>query len=431
MKVAEAFAAFMRGRLPWLPSLLGRLPDHRRPDMCRYSAAHLCWQALLMFLCRSGSRNAFDQSRNSGALPAALGAACGSDAGAVTCGDNAARFLKRLAPEHLELVLLAVVARLFESRAFDGSRVPGGLYAVVLDGTVREKCRKGFEGGGKASGKARYRYVLQASVLLRGRAVPVMHEHVDVEDPVSEKEDCEINAAKRLLPRLKAAFPHMPFVILGDALYACRPVAAECRRHGWRFCLTFKEGRTPEVWREAVRLMGLEPGNRLSHRDRPASDPASRHSALRWIGDIDFSEKGGGPLAVTAVEEIETVAGEQTLYAWITDVPGLGAGNILGLIHATGRERHTIEDQFNVQKNNGFGLEHVFCADATAGKNYYALMQLAYLLWTLFYHGLLTRLHAWAGKTAQATLARLLLDGLRATGAADPGWRACQLRFVT
>jgi len=58
-------------------------------------------------------------------------------------------------------------------------------------------------------------------------------------------------------------------------------------------------------------------------------------------------------------------------------------------------------------------------------------MQLAYLLWTLFYHGLLTRLHAWAAKTAQATLARLLLEGLRVTGAADPGWKACQLRFVT
>ena len=58
-------------------------------------------------------------------------------------------------------------------------------------------------------------------------------------------------------------------------------------------------------------------------------------------------------------------------------------------------------------------------------------MQLAYLLWTLFCHGLLTRLHARATKTAQATLAQLLLKGLRATGAADPGWRACQIRFVT
>ena len=112
-------------------------------------------------------------------------------------------------------------------------------------------------------------------------------------------------------------------------------------------------------------------------------------------------------------------------------MPGLDARNILGLVHATGRKRHAIEDQFNVQKNNGFGLEHVFCADATAGKNYYTLMQLAHLLWTLFYHGLLKRLHAWAGRTAQATLARLLTEGLRIIGAADPGSRACQLRFVT
>jgi hypothetical protein len=399
--------------------------------MCRYSPAHICWEVLLTFLCRKGSRNAFDESRNSGGLPAALGSLCGQGADRVTCGDNAARFFKRLAPEHLEFILLAIVVRLFEARVFDGSRILGVWHAVVLDGSVREKCRKGFGDGGKASGGARYRYVLQASVLLHGRAIPLMHEHVDVADPVAEKEDCEINAAKRLLPRLKAAFPHMQFVILGDALYACRPLAAECRRHGWRFCFTFKEGRTPEVWREAIRLMGLSPENRLSHWDRPESDPASRHSALRWVRDIDFSEKGAGSLAVTAVEERETVGGEETLYAWITDVPGLNAGNILGLAHATGRKRHTIEDQFNVQKNNGFGLEHVFCADVTASKNYYTLMQIAYLLWTLFYHGLLARIHPWAAKAAQVNLADLLAEGLRLNGSTDPGWRVGQLRFVT
>ena len=36
VKVAEAFAAFLRGRLPWLPSLFARLPDFRRPDRYRY-----------------------------------------------------------------------------------------------------------------------------------------------------------------------------------------------------------------------------------------------------------------------------------------------------------------------------------------------------------------------------------------------------------
>lgn len=59
-----------------------------------------------------------------------------------------------------------------------------------------------------------------------------MQGHVDVDDPVSEKEDCEINAARRLLPRLKAAFPRMSFIVLGDSFYVCRPVAAVCSRLG-------------------------------------------------------------------------------------------------------------------------------------------------------------------------------------------------------
>lgn len=437
MKVAEAFVAFMRGKLPWLTPMFARLPDSRLQERCGYSVAHICWQTLMMFLCRSGSRNAFDQVRNSGGMPAAIGALCGEDADTVTGSDNTVLFLDGLATKHLEDILLATVSRLIDSRMFDDSRVMGGLYAVVLDGTLREKRRKrkkskdagNGENGEEEEDKLEYHYVLQASIILRGRALPLMHEHVDVRDPESEKEDCEINAAKRLLKRLKAAFPNMKFVILGDSLYACRPIAAECRRYGWRFCFTFKEGRTPEVWREAVRLMELTPENRLRHSDGPGPD--SRRSDLRWITDIDFSEKGDGSLVVTAVEETETVGEQETLYAWITDVPGLNDRNILGLIHATGRKRHTIEDQFNVQKNNGYGLEHVYCSYDTAGKNYYTLMQIAYLLWTLFYHGLLERIHAWARKTAQITLARLLGEGLRIIGASDPGWRVGQIRFVT
>jgi len=33
--------------------------------MCRYTAAHLWWHILAMFLSRKGSRNAFDEQRHS------------------------------------------------------------------------------------------------------------------------------------------------------------------------------------------------------------------------------------------------------------------------------------------------------------------------------------------------------------------------------
>ncbi len=72
------------------------------------------------------------------------------------------------------------------------------------------------------------------------------------------------------------------------------------------------------------------------------------------------------------------------------------------LTDATGRERHTIEDPFSTLKNNGIGMEHVFCAEATASKNLYSLMQIAFMLWTLFHHGLFRRICAWAGTWPQA-----------------------------
>ncbi len=84
------------------------------------------------------------------------------------------------------------------------------------------------------------------------------------------------------------------------------------------------------------------------------------------------------------------------------------------VVNSGGRERHRIEDTFNAQKNNGIGLEHVFCANATASKNYYTMMQVADILWTLTCHGGLRRLYDWARRATEQGLARAVWEGLRA-----------------
>ena len=419
--------------------MFGALPDTRRKESCRYSPAELVWSQLLMFLSRAGSRNQADAERNTGGLPAAVARLAGREPDdipadgerRVTCSDNAVIFLSKLDPAHIEQIQVELVRNLFESRTFDSSRVFGEYLRVVIDGSVREKCRKGCDDGGKSNGTGLYRYVLQASVLLLGHPIPIMQEHIDLVDPQTEKEDCEINAAKRLLPKLKKAFPRMKFIIIGDALYACRPIAAECVRLGWYFCFTFKQGRTPAVWDETMTLMDAAPENSLRYHDKPGTDPTRRDGRVRWVGHIDFSEKEDGSLMVTAIEQTETFMDSETRYAWITDVPGIRATNVIALVTATGRMRHPIEDQFNAEKNNGIGMEHVFCAKAVGSKNYYSLMQIAYMIWTLFYHGLLKRICAWARTWSQIAIARRLMEGLRLRGGADPGFEVGQLRFVT
>ena len=67
-------------------------------------------------------------------------------------------------------------------------------------------------------------------------------------DDEREKQDCEQRAFERLARRLKARFRGQNFCILGDALYACRPVADICEANGWGYVLAAKEARTPDAW---------------------------------------------------------------------------------------------------------------------------------------------------------------------------------------
>jgi len=59
-------------------------------------------------------------------------------------------------------------------------------------------------------------------------------------------------------------------------------------------------------------------------------------------------------------------------------------------------------------------LEHVFCANATASKNYYTLKPVAQILWILTCHGCRQRLYDWARRATEQGLARAGWEGLRA-----------------
>jgi len=82
------------------------------------------------------------------------------------------------------------------------------------------------------------------------------------------------------------------------------------------------------------------------------------------------------------------------------------------------------------RKNNGIGLGHVFRANHDASKNYYTIMQVAQIIWQLFYGGHLARLYEWARTAPQQSLARAVAEGLRANLFANVP-AIGQLRFVT
>ena len=407
----------VRAVFPRLNDWLNRLPDPRVQELCLYAAAHLWWQIIATFLSRKGSRNGYDEQRQEGAAAWNMGALCGQTAedprfaGAptVTCSDNAAHHASRVDSEQVARIPVLMFRDLLERRLFEGVRLFDHWYVLVVDGSVKEKCRQGFHEGGKSStGDARYRYVLQLSVIgPEGTLFPLMHEEMDVQNPQTEKEDCELKSFHRLSQRLKREFPRLPICLVADALYACQPIVVICQQFDWKYILTLKEGRQPTTWDETIRLLPLNQSNRL--RCRLGQDGKGGLQDFRWVEDVMLGEH-----QTNVILSGEITAQTATLYAYITNFSNLSPARVAVVVNRGGRERHLIEDTFNTQKNNGIGLEHVFCAQATASKNYYTMMQVAQILWIITCRGCLQRLYDWARRATEQGLARALWEGLRA-----------------
>ena len=89
------------------------------------------------------------------------------------------------------------------------------------------------------------------------------------------------------------------------------------------------------------------------------------------------------------------------------------------VVAAWGRRRWNVETGFRVEKRGGFGLEHTFCNDDTAGRNYHVLMQIAYALWQVFDTGVLSRLSEGCRKPSQEMWAKMLFVAILVLGLAS------------
>ncbi len=425
----------VRGAFPQLNDWLNGLPDPRLQQMCLYRASHLWWQIIATFLSRKGSRNGYDQERQSGEAAWNMGQLCGQPTDdprfdgqpTVTCSDNAARHARRVDPLRVAQIPVLMFRDLLERRTFDSVRLLDRWYLMVVDGSVKEKCREGFTQGGKSStGGARFRYVLQLSVVgPGGTLLPLMHEEMDIHNPETDKEDCELKSFARLSQRLKKEFTKLPICLVADSLYCCQAIVALCQLFDWKYILTLKEGRQPTTWDETLRLLPLSRTNRL--RLFLGQDGKGGQQDFRWIENVMLGQHQTNVLLQGEI----TAAPSATLYAYITNFSQLTPQRVTAIVNSGGRERHLIEDTFNTQKNNGIGLEHVFCAHATASKNYYTMMQVAQILWLVTCRGCLQRLYDWARRASELGLAQAVWEGLRTRRLPPdlPPWG--QLRFVS
>jgi len=293
--------------------------------------------------------------------------------------DTINNFLCRLAPEEIEKIRDCMIRELLRKRSLERYRFLDRYWCIAVDATGLfsfserhcEHCLK-KEYKNKKTGEIErtvyYHNVLEAKLIAGDMALSIATEFIENEDENVSKQDCELNAFKRLAPKLKAKYPGLPVCLLADSLYACEPVFQLCDDYKWKFLIRFKEGSIKSVAEEfnALKELGSE-----------------KAGNTEWVNGINYNER-----TLNAVEaEIRDERKDETRrHVFLTDI-GITERNS-GEIVSFGRSRWKIENEgFNNQKTTIGSIEHVSSRNYNAMKNHYLIAQIAEILRQLYVKG--------------------------------------------
>lgn len=401
-----------RSVLPELLTRLARIRDPRNPKTVTHTATALMLYGILAFVFQMASRREANRHMTMPMFRDNLRLLF-PEVEHLPHQDTLNRLLSVIEVDRIEETLLALVERFIRQKKFSRHLI-SHAYPVAIDGTqklVRDRCWDAqclerqvsyTEADGTVTTRPQYYvYVLEASLAFaNGMTIPLMSEFLSYAegDPERNKQDSELKAFTRLAARLKDRFPRLPVLVLLDGLYANGPVMEVCRRYRWQFMIVLQNASLPSVWEEVAGLKTLQPHHRL---ERTWGD---RHQHFWWVNDIEYwygeHERKQQPVHVVICKErweavdpaTAEVVVKRSTHAWLSSAP-LSRENVHERCNLGARHRWGIENNFLVEKRQGYEYEHCFSQNWNAMKGYHFLMRLGHLINILVSHtGRLARL---------------------------------------
>ncbi|MBN1601582.1 MAG: hypothetical protein JW915_08240, partial [Chitinispirillaceae bacterium] len=163
--------------------------------------------------------------------------------------------------------------------------------------------------------------------------------------------------------------------LLLDSLYAAQCVMDICKEYGWVYIICFKEGSIPSVYDEFEKLLPLQAENYCSWETKTVKQQ------IHWTTDIDYHKHNLH--LVHCADHYKTAKetnDEYKKFLYITNVKPTKI-TVRSIANGAGRQRWKIENQgFNMQKNDGYNLEHVYSENENAAKCLYECLQIAHTI---------------------------------------------------
>jgi len=338
-----------------LYALLGesfaKIPDHRQPQP-PIALRDALLSAFALFSLKDPSLLAFDHRRNDANLKALFGM------GEIPSDTQMREILDPLDPEHLRPSFNDVFRMLQRGKALEPFAFYNGGYLLSLDGTGYFSSQKircpSCQVKEHQNGTVTYEHQMLAAVIVHPdlkEVIPLAPEPIQKQDG-SNKNDCERNAARRLLAKIRREHSRLKLIAVEDGLASNGPHVRDLIEYDMHFILGVKPGDHAFLFAqvEAARLEGRSPT--LTRKEGNIIREVS------WVWDVPLNETNQDlRVNFLAYREYDAEGKCRKKFSWITDLH-ITHRNAWLFVRG-GRARWRIENEtFNTLKNQGYHYEH-------------------------------------------------------------------------
>jgi hypothetical protein len=336
-----------------------QIPDHRPEPTIPLPDALL--SAFALFSLKDSSLLAFDARRKEGNLQRLYGIGT-TEAARVPCDTQMRTILDPVDPEQLRPAFSAVFRALQRGKALEQLVFHEGCYLLALDGTgyfssPSVHCDSCLRKVNKHTGEVTYSHQMLGAVLVHPdhkEVIPLAPEPIIKQDGAS-KNDCERNAAKRLLRKIRQEHPRLGFIVIEDGLASNAPHIRELQALNMHFILGVKPGDHAFLFEQLIAAYDEDRVTTLT-----IDQPDGGRIEVSYTHGLPLNESNPD-LLVNFLQciEIDAEGNVRKTFSWVTDLT-ITDDNALHLTRG-GRARWKIENEtFNTLKNQGYQFEHNF-----------------------------------------------------------------------
>lgn len=354
--------------------------DHRSGKVT-HTLADTFMAGFAMFSLKDPSLLAFDERRNKG--PHNLMTIYGM--GSIPCDTSMREILDGVDPNDLRPLFKAAFRQLQRGKILEKMVFMEGCYLLNLDGTgyfssdslYSDAC---LERKNKKTGKVTYHLQTVGAAVVHPdyKEVIVLPPETIRKQDGETKMDCERNAVRRFLVKLRQDHPHLQLIVNEDGLSSNGPHIDDLKANNLHYILGAKEGDHKFLFQyvdDAVAngdVMELT----VNKKDAPHVTHCFRIVFNAPLNKLHKDKR------VTFVEywEEDSKTGKTQHFSWITDLT-ITEENVFQFMRGA-RARWKIENEtFNTLKNQGYQFDHNFgLGKKHLSEVFVLLMMLAFLV---------------------------------------------------